>query len=80
MFGTTATDAMKATIEFQLPEDELSFRNASRADALCFQLHEFLMELRAWRKYGHKFVTADDALDAVANAMRDAAAIVESDH
>jgi hypothetical protein len=57
---------MKATLEFDLPEDNCEFRLASRGMDWALVVHEIVnVRLRAWLKYGHEFKTADEALEAV---------------
>jgi hypothetical protein len=57
---------MKATLEFDLPEDDCAFRLASRGMDWALVVHGLVNgSLRSWLKYGHEFTTADEALEAV---------------
>jgi hypothetical protein len=56
---------MKATLEFDLPEEEVEHRQAVGAGAMAAAISETLEQLRAWQKYGHEFTTPDAVMDAV---------------
>lgn len=53
---------MKATFEFDLPEDQHEYDVMSQASKMQRFLWEFSQQLREWEKYGHQF---NDARDAV---------------
>lgn len=46
---------MKATLEFDLPEDDLAFKLAVSGDALHYAIAEVLSELRQMLKYDKGF-------------------------
>lgn len=53
---------MKATLEFNLPEEESDFNRSVQGKYLHFALLDFDNQLRSWIKHGHQFSTADEAL------------------
>ena len=55
----------KATLQFNLPEEQIDFDNAISANRTKLMLAEFAQQLRSWRKYHHDFKDADDALDKI---------------
>lgn len=56
---------MKATLKFTLPEEAEDFRLANQGGRFNATLHDIIANIRNWRKHGHTFKTADEALDAV---------------
>ena len=56
---------MKAILEFNLPEEQSEYQTANQAGALHSILWDLDNELRNNLKHGHKFKTADDALEYV---------------
>ena len=56
---------MKATIEFNLPEDNRSHIIAVNALGFALACWDMEAELRNWLKYGHKFDTPDDAISTM---------------
>jgi len=62
---------MKATLEFNLPEEEQEHRNALDGTRFKYCLQELDGELRNWLKYGNPFNDADDALVAVRKHLND---------
>ena len=50
---------MKATIEFNLPEDEHEHRICMDAPRVRLAVSELLIDLRNWKKHGHDFQTPD---------------------
>jgi len=55
----------KVIFEFNLPEETREYKIVSQADNMEAFLRDFSQQLRAWRKYGHTFKDADDALDKI---------------
>lgn len=56
---------MKATFEFDLPEDQHEYDIMNQASKMQRFLWEFSEQLRAWQKYDHQFKDADDALNQI---------------
>ena len=54
----------KAILEFNLPEEQEEFTQASTARSMFSVLWDFSQDLRSWLKHGHPFKTADEALEA----------------
>lgn len=53
---------MKATFEFDLPEDKHEYDVMNQAPKMQRFLWEFSEQLRAWEKYGHEFKDSRDAV------------------
>lgn len=53
---------MKATFEFDFPEDEREYEVMNQAHKMQRMLWEFSQQLREWEKYGHQFTDASDAV------------------
>lgn len=62
---------MKATLEFNLPEDDADFKLASAAVEMHSALFEIRSELRRFLKYGHTFKTPDEALEYMQQFVAD---------
>lgn len=60
---------MTATLTFMLPEEASEHRDALDGTALRSALFDLDQQLRAWTKHGHRFKSADDALDAARAAL-----------
>ncbi len=56
---------MKATFEFDLPEDQHEYDIMNQAYKTHRFLQQFSEELRTWEKYGHEFTDAQDALSKI---------------
>ena len=56
---------MKATFEFDLPEDQREYEVMNQSHKMQSFLWNFSQQLRSWRKYHHDFKDADDALDKI---------------
>lgn len=56
---------MKATFEFDLPEDQHEYEVMSQASKMQSFLWDFSQQLRSWYKYHHDFKDANDALDKI---------------
>jgi len=55
---------MKATLEFQLPEESREHLLASQAAEMSYAMAELKHKLHGWLKHGHEFKTADEAIAA----------------
>jgi hypothetical protein len=55
---------MKATLEFNLPEDQKDHYDAINGSQFKYCIQEMDEELRGWLKYGHEFKSAGEALEA----------------
>lgn len=53
---------MKATFEFDLPEDQHEYDVMNQASKTQRFLWAFSEQLREWEKYGHQFADASDAV------------------
>jgi transposase len=62
---------MKATLEFTLPEENTQHYEAVNGATFRYCLQEVDEELRVWIKHGHKFSSADDALENVRKVLHD---------
>jgi len=62
---------MKATLTFDLPEDECSFRIAGTAMEWALTCFEIDQILRNYLKYGHEFKTIDEALETVRTRLNE---------
>jgi len=62
---------MKATLEFNLPEDHKEHILAVNAMGFAIACWDIDQRLRDWLKYGHKFESADEALEKTREAVRD---------
>ena len=56
---------MKATFEFNLPEDQREYEVMNQASKTQAFLWEFSQQLLSWYKYGHQFKDADDAVNKI---------------
>jgi hypothetical protein len=56
---------MKATFEFNLPEDQREYEIMNQANRTQSFLWDWSQQLRSWDKYGHTFTSADDAVDKI---------------
>ena len=62
---------MKATLEFNLPEDREEHRICLDAPMVRLAVNELLNDLRNWRKHGHTFTTPDAVIDQVRQQLLD---------
>ena len=60
---------MKATLEFNLPEDSEQFAVASNATSFYFALYDLDQKLRSWIKYDHDFEDVETALDEIRETL-----------
>lgn len=63
---------MKGLLEFDLPEEEHEHLSAVRATSLVKIIADHDRRLRAWLKRGHRFGTADEALEKAREELWDA--------
>lgn len=56
---------MRATLQFNLPDDQHEYEIAVQAPKVQSFLWDFSQQLRAWQKYHHDFKSGDDALDKI---------------
>lgn len=56
---------MLVKFEFNLPEDQHEYEVMSQALKSQRMLWEFSQQLREWRKYGHTFKDASDAVSGI---------------
>lgn len=56
---------MKATFEFNLPEDQHEYEVMNQASKMQSFLWDFSQQLRSWYKYHHDFKDANDALNQI---------------
>ena len=62
---------MKATLEFNLPEDQREFDTANQSkDMLCI-IGNLEDALRSYLKYGHEFKTPEEALQAIRTRLHE---------
>jgi hypothetical protein len=62
---------MKATLEFNLPEDQREFEIANQSkDMLCI-IGNLEDTLRSYLKYGHEFKTPEEALQAIRTRLHE---------
>jgi len=59
----------KATLEFDLSEEESDFKCAVNGRNYQLALYEVDQKLRGWLKHGHEFKTVDDALEKVRDEL-----------
>lgn len=60
---------MKATLEFNLPEEADDHLMAVRAHCFVSVIFDLDNHIRNWLKHGHKFDSADDALEKVRDLL-----------
>ena len=53
---------MKATFEFDFPDDEREYEVMNQAHKMQRVLWEFRQQLLEWEKYGHQFTDTSDAV------------------
>lgn len=62
----------KATIEFNLPEEEIDFKQAKDGYKWESVVWDVEQQLRKWTKYGHEFKNVEEALMAARKLVWDA--------
>lgn len=60
-----ANTDMKATLEFNLPDDNYQFKKATQGADLSVIISSLDNVLRGYLKYGHTFKTADEAIQNI---------------
>jgi hypothetical protein len=55
---------MKATLEFNLPDEFLDHKLAVNAGQMAATISDAMRSMRDWLKYGHEFKTPTDAIEA----------------
>jgi hypothetical protein len=60
---------MKATIEFNLPEDNREYKIHNQAENMLGMIQNFSEYLRTNQKHGHSFKDANHALDEIREAF-----------
>jgi len=63
---------MKATLEFNLPEDTVEHSDAINGTDYKFVLQDMDTTLRDHLKYGHDYKTAGEALEAIRKELHNA--------
>ena len=63
---------MKATLEFNLPEDREEHRLACAAGEMAAAIQEADSNMRGWLKHGHTFTSIEEAITACRGAICDA--------
>ena len=71
---------MKATLTFNLPEENQEHLLAVKAPALAAAVMEAAFAMRAWSKHGHGFKTSDEVLDACRDILFAAETIARNEH
>ena len=56
---------MKATLEFNLPEETTEYNRVNQAADMFAAILHFEEKLRKYQKYGHEFKTADEAIESL---------------
>ena len=62
---------MKATLEFNLPEEEREYRIANQSADLHAVICHLAERLRSYRKHGNDFENVSEALDAIHTILYD---------
>ena len=62
---------MKATLEFNLPEDQRSFEIANQSADMYAVICHLAERLRSYRKHGNDFENVNEALDVIHTILYD---------
>ena len=62
---------MKATLEFNLPEDQRSFEIANQSADMYAVICHLAESLRSYRKHGNDFENVNEDLDAIHTILYD---------
>ena len=62
---------MKATLEFNLPEEEREYRIANQSADMYAVICHLAERLRSYRKHGNHFENVSEALDAIHTILYD---------
>lgn len=68
---------MKARLEFDLPEEEIQFMRASRADIAWDKLYNIDVALRSWIKHGHDFKSVEDLAQHIRTQINEALGVID---
>ena len=60
---------MKATLEFNLPEEATEYEMANQAADMFSVISSLEERLRSFQKYGHEFKTADEAVEVIRSLL-----------
>lgn len=56
---------MKATLEFNLPEERVEHLQAVHAGEMASAISEVMNHIRGWTKHGHQFSDPEEVMSAV---------------
>ena len=70
---------MKATLEYNLPEDKAEFTAALNALELKYAIKDLDNLLRVYLKHGHKFETIEDAMQSIRDSINENSDLFEDD-
>jgi len=62
---------MKATLEFNLPEEDREYRMANQSADMFAAISHFDEKLRSYRKYGNNFKDVGEALETIHRLLHD---------
>ena len=62
---------MKATIEFNLPDEKTEYAVCNKAQDMFSLLWTIKQDLRDFLKYGHKFKTPNDVIEHIQSIIYD---------
>ena len=62
---------MKATLTFNLPDDNSDFLLAQRGKDYYSYLWDLDQDLRSWLKHGHQFKSIDEALERIREELHE---------
>jgi hypothetical protein len=62
---------MKATLEFNLPEEQRSFEMANQSADMYAVICHLAERLRSYRKHGNDFENVNEALDTIHTILYD---------
>ena len=61
---------MKATLEFNLPEETTEHYNAVHGHEFAAALWELDQQFRSWLKHGHTFESVDQTIEFIRDELR----------
>ena len=70
-------EVVKATLKFNLPDDQGNFVLASHASELAIDISTLREQTRTWLKHGHEFKTPGEAIEACREILSDSFAILD---
>lgn len=71
----TSKATMKATLEFNLPDDELAHRLAVRSWDMASEVQIAWAKMRTWKKHGHTFDSPEAAIEGCMELIAEAHSI-----